>query len=175
VTTSKWSAIENASCCLSLIHLGVVCQFNYLFRSPGTNQNPLWHGYLYRAHHLRGMLVRSAKTNGYKMRANLTACTQEQSQKQLGIGFASYSCKFSEYKYSSFGKNTKRIRNKICLYVVLVRRATRSLYVRKRTKDLFHVRIKKTNTNIRIFGKKHEYPNTKRIRILSLKTVGTCL
>jgi hypothetical protein len=30
------------------------------------------------------------------------------------------------------GKNTKRIRNKVCLYVVLVRRATRSLYVHVR-------------------------------------------
>ncbi len=50
----------------------------------------------------------------------------------LGLGFASYSCKFSEYEYSSFGKNTKRIRNKACLYVVLVRRVTRSLYVHLR-------------------------------------------
>jgi len=50
----------------------------------------------------------------------------------VGIGFASYSCKFSKYEYSSFGKNTKRIWNIVCLYVVLVRRATRSLYVHVR-------------------------------------------
>jgi len=95
------------------------------------------------------------------------------SSSRLGIGFASYSCKFSEYEYSSFGKNTKRIRNKVCLYVVLVRRATRSLYVHVRKLTSAYKRFvscsdKKTNTNIRIFGKKHEYPNTKRIQILSL-------
>ncbi len=35
--------------------------------------------------------------------------------------------------------------------------------------DLFRIRIQKTNTNIRVFfWKKHEYPNMKWIRILSL-------
>ena len=53
VIASKWLCSEDTSRYPTLFYQGVVCRFNYLIGSPGTGQNPLQHGCLYRAHHLR--------------------------------------------------------------------------------------------------------------------------
>jgi hypothetical protein len=71
VTTSRWLTKEDTPRYHSLSNSGVVCRFNYLFGSSGTGQIPLWHGCLYRAHHL---WVTPFYVGSYLQRSSVSSC-----------------------------------------------------------------------------------------------------